>query len=121
MTQVLSTLLTVYAIIVVLYLDLTISCLRILFEEKVWAYRNRGFKEKEAKALGLTMFKTWTFFLTLIKPLIPGVNYIFYLIAIVELSHNKELFQRSSSKDTALETIIKRKKSLTYLLFKNAA
>jgi hypothetical protein len=120
MTELLVTFLGVYIAIVILYLDLTISCLRILFEEKVWAYKNRGFKEKEAKALGRTMFKTWAFFLALLKPLIPVVNYIFYVIAIVELSHNKDIFQRSSSKDTALETIIKRKKSLNYLLFKEA-
>ena len=110
----------IYIIIAILYLDLQISSMRVLYEEKVVEYRSRVYSKKTAESLSKSVvFDARKILKMLFFSLVPGINVYYYLFDLVDMAVSNDIFSYGSNKDTALVTVIKRKKSLHYILFRS--
>lgn len=110
----------IYIIIAILYLDLQISSMRVLYEEKVVEYRSRVYSKKVAESLSKSVvFDARKILKMLFFSLVPGINAYYYLFDLVDMAVSNDIFSYGSNKDTALVTVIKRKKSLHYILFRS--
>ena len=110
----------IYIIIAILYLDLQISSMRVLYEEKVVEYRSRVYSKKTAEDLSKSVvFDARKILKMLFFSLVPGINVYYYLFDLVDMAVSNDIFSYGSNKDTALVTVIKRKKSLHYILFRS--
>lgn len=118
MKELLLTILSIYVVFIILYLDLNIAYFKIVYKEKKWSYTSRGFSRTSSKSLSMSVFKTKKFIFEILKAFIPVLNLLFYMKRIIILAGDRDSLEMGSTKDSALDRIINKKDSITSFLYK---